>query len=370
MSDRQEARLLLAILRDRWDEAGTLAARRPPDAATFLGLCRRCDVHPWVHSLLEARGAFDLVGDEILEGLAEMRRKVRADNLLLLARVEQALDLLHGAGIVPLALKGLDTLHRFYARFDERTLDDVDLLVRERDFARAVSVLEAAGWVPPPEPERTHWLRSSFELPLRSPGPIGVDFEIHWTLGQERRYRVDPATLLARAQPLDVGGRRILRLEDHDAAAHLLVHHLQHYFDRRLKWALDLRHLASPTDFDWSLVARRLREWGALGAAGLSLLHLRRVLPEAAPAAALEAIPASRWRRVLASPLRSAHPLDLYRGTRSRWVQLYLAAVALERPGDLPLYLRHRAVRDRVAGGPDGRSGTDRPGSRGAVPPG
>ena len=51
-------------------------------------------------------------------------------------------------------------------------------------------------------------------------------------------------------------------------------------------------------------------------------------------------------------PLRASHPLDFYRGTRHRSVQLAIAAVALERPWDLPGYLRHRA---RARFGPRGR---------------
>ena len=76
-------------------------------------------------------------------------------------------------------------------------------------------------------------------MPLDSPGPVPVGFEIHWGLAQERRYRVKVTEVLARSVPHEVAGRRILRLDDHDAAAHLLLHHLQHYFDRRLKWALE-----------------------------------------------------------------------------------------------------------------------------------
>jgi hypothetical protein len=177
--------------------------------------------------------------------------------------------------------------------------------------------------------------------------------DLHWSLGQEGRYRVHPGALLARAMPGEAAGRPVLRLEDHDAAAHLLVHHVQHYFDRRLKWALDLRGLAGSPGFRWSLVAERLRDWGARGAAGLALEHLARLFPELRSEEARAALPAAAWRRAALFPLRSAHPLDLYRGTRRRLVQLWLAAAALERPRDLPGYLRHRAVRDRRAGGPD-----------------
>src|SRR4029078_5961144 len=109
----------------------------------------------------------------------------------------------------------------FYASFDERVVADVDFLVPRDARDAAVSVLESAGWKAPDEPERTHWLRSSFELPLASPGPVTVNFEVHWGLGQERRYRIAIAEVWARAVPTEVAGRRVLRLDDHDAVAHL-----------------------------------------------------------------------------------------------------------------------------------------------------
>jgi hypothetical protein len=301
-----------------------------------------------VHARLEAEGRFDLVGSEAERRLGEARAKCRADNLLLLARVERALDLLLAEGIVPVALKGLDVLHRFHGSFDERTLDDVDLLVPQDRLDDTLSVLERAGFTMPPEPERTHWRRSSFEMPMTSPGPVGVAFEIHWSLGQEQRYHVDGQALVARAVPVDVCDRRILRLEENDAAAHLLVHHVQHYFDRRLKWTLDLRHRSRQQELSWNTVAERLGAWGGSGAASLALLHVRKLFPDLVPDRAIAAIPAAAWRRALAWPLRSSHPLDLYRGTRARAVQLYLAAIALERPSHLPAYLIHRTTRDRA----------------------
>jgi hypothetical protein len=350
MSDRNESRLLLAILRESWEEAEALQPVRPD---TFVELARACDVHPTVHARLESAGRFGLVGHEAKEALARLRAKVRQDNLLLLARAEQALDALAAAGIVPVALKGLDTLHRFHARFDARTLDDVDLLVPQERLGDAVRALEALGWTAPPEGERTHWLRSSFELPLTSPGPVTVGLELHWSLGQDGRYAVDARALRARAVQTRICERDVLRLDDHDAAAHLLIHHVQHYFDRRLKWALDLRHIVAEPGFRWSTVAERLDAWGGLAAAGLALAHLMRLFPDLGSAEARRALPASVLRRAALLPLRSRHPLDLYRGTRRRVVQLWLAAAALERPADLPSYLRRRARRDRMEGGPD-----------------
>ena len=90
-----------------------------------------------------------------------------------------------------MALKGLDVMHRLGVGFDERTMDDVDLLVREDQLTACIAALEAGGWEAPAEPKRTHYIRTSHHLPLVSPGPVVVGFEIHWNLVQENRYSVD-----------------------------------------------------------------------------------------------------------------------------------------------------------------------------------
>jgi hypothetical protein len=348
VNDRHEAHVLLAILDERWDRATDLQSERAVDPATFLELCRAADVAAYVHAKLSRAGYPDLLGADVAVLLAKVRAKTRIDNLLLLARTEQALDLLLASGVRPVALKGLDVLHRLYDGFDERALDDVDLLVPFAQRDLAIASLEAAGWKGPQGAARVHWFRSSFELPLTSPGPVGVAFEIHWNLGQAKRYRIDPAELIARALPLDVAGRSILRLDEHDAVAHLLLHHVQHYFDRRLKWVIELGLLSRGARFSWAAVAARLDAWGGRAAAGLALAHVRKLFPTLLPDAAYAALPASRWRLAATSPLRATHPLDFYRGTRRRAVQLLIAAAALEKPWDLPAYLRHRAVRDRA----------------------
>jgi len=349
VSDRHAARVLLAVLGERWEAVASLLRGAALDAPAFLHLCAQADVSPTVHAILQRADRLALLGPGVAEGLAAARLKTQRDNLLLLARLEQALDIWLAAGIRPVVLKGVDVLHRLYRSFDERVLDDVDVLVPADRRHEAIALLERAGWAGPPAAERATWERSSFEMPLVAPGPVGVAFEIHWSLGQARRYAIDAASIVARARPIDVAGRSVLRLEDHDAVAHLLLHHVQHYFDRRLKWVLEIGMLSRAEGFSWSEVAGRLESWRGLGAAGLALAHVRKLFPDLLPPEAFATIPTDAWRLLATLPLRSGHPLDLYRGTRRRGVQLLIAAAALERPLDLPGYLRHRATRDRVA---------------------
>lgn len=348
MSDRHQARILLALVRRQWEAAAELTRRERVDPAAFVALAVEADIHPGLHALLEREDRAGLVGDEVMARLGRLRAKVRADNMLLLARAEQSLDLLREAGVKPVLMKGLDLLHRLYDRFDERTLDDVDLLVRQSDLRRALEALQAAGWEPPPEPRRTHYVRSSHHLPLRSPGPVTVDFEVHWNLAQESRFTVDVDGIFARCVPIELAGRAASRMEDHDLVAHLLLHHFTHYFDRRLKWLVDLQRISAQPAFRWSDVVARIRSWGATAAAGFALLHLHRLSADLIPGEALRGLPVAGWRRALAAPLRSRHPLELYRGTRRRPVQLYLAALMLERPRQLPAWLLHRRRRERT----------------------
>jgi hypothetical protein len=350
MTQYHQVRILLAVARRQWEDLERLVGREAADPDRFPELCRASDVHPWVHLLLAETDRRALFAESLLLELERLRSKVRHDNLLLLGRAEQAVRLLTDAGVVPVALKGLDFLHRLYDRFDQRTIDDVDLLIRPRDLRRCLEVLEAAGWTPPPEPGRTHYVRSSHHLPLVSPGPVRVDFEVHWSLAQDIRYHIDVDGLFERAVPIELGGRRILRLEDHDAVAHLLIHHFSHYFDRRLKWLVDLQALSLQVGFEWSRVVERIRCWRATAAAAVSLRHLHKLSPDLIPAEALRELPLALWRRAFTAPLRSSHPLELFRFTDRRSVQLYLAAVMLEQPTELPGWLVYRVRRDRRTG--------------------
>jgi hypothetical protein len=285
-----------------------------------------------------------VLGDDVASRLAEARHKCRMDNLLLLARVERALDVLLAAGVTPVVLKGAAVLHQFSVEFDTRTLDDVDLLVADADFECSVAALRDAGWIDPAEREPARWLGESFEKTLLSPGPVRVMFDLHTHIAQRPRYRAEIDRILSRAVPLKVAGRDALRLENHDQAAHLLLHHIQHYFDRRLKWAFDFARIVGEVDFRWERLGERLREWGGTAAGAMALRHIHKLVPEAVPAEALAAVPVAAWRRSLASPLRSSHPLDLFRGTRRRPVQLYLGTILVENPAELPAALLRRAL--------------------------
>jgi putative nucleotidyltransferase-like protein len=340
------ARVLLAIVRERLDEARTLVRTNGLDDDRFVAVCRAADVHPWIHARLEAQDAAGIASPGVRAALRALRDRVRRDNLLLVARAEEALAVLARAGIRPVVLKGTDFLHRLYRAIDERTIDDVDLLVRPEDLESSLRALVAAGFALPDEARALHYVRTSHHVPLGAPGPIRVEFELHWNLAQTGRFRVDARELVERAEPITVGSHQALRLRDTDAVAHLVLHHFTHYFERRLKWIVDLGQLARAHAIDWGAVVVRLRSWGATQPAAAALVHMRRLAPAIVPQDVLRQLPLAPWRAALTRLLLSSHPLELWRGTRRRGVQLWLAAVLHERPAELPAWLLERRRRE------------------------
>ena len=88
MDASDHARLLLAVLRRRWELVDELAGGSPIDGATFVDLCVESDVATWVHARLAEADRLALIGDDAARRLAGIRDRVRRDNLLLIARAE------------------------------------------------------------------------------------------------------------------------------------------------------------------------------------------------------------------------------------------------------------------------------------------
>ena len=336
------ARLMLDLLREDWSSVESNRSLLENAPHRFVELVESCELTVWLHSRLDATGNSGILGDHVERAFSARRRRCARDNLLLLAQVERILGPLQKAGIRPVALKGLDTLHRFYDRFDQRTLDDVDLLIHRSELPRVLEVIEKAGFKPLPADRRAHYLATSHHLPTYSPGPQPILFEWHWNLVQDERYRVNPEDLIARAKPMQIGEHSLLRLENHDLAGHLLLHHLAHYFDKRLKWAIDLHYVSGEPGFDWQMVAQRIDSWGAHTTAAAAMAHLHKMVPDWIPEDAVRRFPMAAWRRALLRPLKSDHPLELFRETRQRRTQLLLAALLYERPTRLPAWIWKR----------------------------
>jgi len=304
----------------------------------LAGLALECDIQPLLHGRLESADRFDLIPDSVREQLAAARHKCRMDNLLLLAEAEKAIDALAKAGVLPVVLKGMDIIHRYGMEFDLRRMDDMDFLVPATQVRETMTALASSGWKLPHRIYDSNW--APYHTGLESTGPIKVYLEIHWNIIQEGRYRLDPADLFARAGELAIGGRQVLGLDIHDLAVHTLLHHVSSHFHRKLKNWIDLRLLSLDTGFNWETVAGRAREWGGAPGAAMSMRHAGSLFPDWFPGDTVRLFGPETLRSLALKPLLSSHPLDMYRKTSSRFVEILLSAAMVSSPWRLPAALR------------------------------
>jgi hypothetical protein len=215
-----EAELLIASLRDSLS-----AAPRCADWPALATLAETHGVLPLVHRALSAAGT------EIPDDFQRAVVNSRQSSEMLAAQLEQLLAgfAQHGIDVIP--LKGPVLAETLYGDVAMRPCEDLDLLVRVRDFRRAEKVLIDAGWIAPSPADE-------FERQfLRN----GVLVELHFGVASPRSFPFDLDGAWSRAQTASFRGLPMLALSETDRALYLLLHGLKHGFGK-LIWILDAAH--------------------------------------------------------------------------------------------------------------------------------
>ena len=238
----------------------------------------------YVYYLLEYHrlgGLFCLLGWEHPDLWPKwMQERLRLDRYRALLRgdkcqgqVLQVLTALKTAGIPVLVLKGWTMIQTVYGRdHGQRLYEDIDMLARAQDGARAEEVLLALGYegtMTEPWPGYRRRYRASRNYLLSAdPAPLGQPFGIglHWGLLDtpfyDRRISIDG--LFARARPLQVAGVDVQAMAPEDdfvySCGHLGLHH---GYDEALFRYFELASiiLRSGAEFDWDAAAARAVAW-------------------------------------------------------------------------------------------------------------
>jgi hypothetical protein len=191
--------------------------------------------------------------------------------------LEQAVTVLHAAGVRPCALKGPVLGARLYAPEAIRHCMDVDLLVSQDDFERSVRAMEGAGYVPEAGVSVEHSLRYSHHLAFtrESSAPIELHFRTYAGFG----VHVTADLMLTRATDYPLGtSSSVLIPSPEDEFIYLAVHAAGHSFCR-LVWLYDLKLLVERnTGIEWTDVADRAARAGVLSAVAYTVDVLRRWL--------------------------------------------------------------------------------------------
>ena len=215
--------------------------------------------------------------------VAELRDLYRANALTLLSvgvEVRRVLDLLAGAGIACLLLKGISLAGRYYRDMARRHVGDIDVLVRAEQLRDAIQLLTAAGYSGGEEmlalsPKQWRFsLFSGQHVGLTTPD--GVVLELHW------RPMVNPFMfqyvwddcLVAR---VDVMGAQVPCLRDEECLLYLCAHGARHAWFR-LKWLCDLPAVLVSRQWHWPTIFEMATRFACDDAVRLGLLLAHRLL--------------------------------------------------------------------------------------------
>jgi hypothetical protein len=229
--------------------------------AALRQLALRQGVMPLVYKRLESLPAAVVPAGEMARW-RDIFLTNAAQNVRLTRKLIQVLDLLEGQGIEAVPFKGPELAVRAYGDTALRSLGDLDILIRNRDFERVYEVMEGAGYrsnFPAIGGMKRLWERSGRDFLFLDQTAI---YDFHQRLHQgHRKFRISEEVWhnLARVQLLS---RRVPVLGAEDTLLMLTVHAAKHSW-QPLKWLVDVAHFAAAQPgLDWSRLFVRAEHMG------------------------------------------------------------------------------------------------------------
>lgn len=209
--------------------------------------------------------------------------------------------ILGDAGVRAVILKGSAIAHTCYPDPTMRPFGDVDLLVSSADWDRADHLLRAHGLtrdLPEPRPG----FERRFGKGVTYTGADGYQVDLHRTLVRGPfGLWLDPEELLATAEPFELAGRRVERLDRTGLLLQAALHSALGSSPPLLLPLRDIVQVARDPGVDWNRLARWVSRWRLSAAVGYAFANVPRELNVELPSVAAEigAIPARRSERRL-----------------------------------------------------------------------
>jgi hypothetical protein len=287
-----EKELVLACARTRMTPRGAERIRALAaggiDWDLLLMAAAENSVLPLLASQLPAL-AGDLFQNEQLERLKSGARAAGIKSLQLSAELIRVIEALRGAEILALPYKGPVVAVQAYGDLALREFEDLDIILPQRDMARASEVMRGLGYE-----AKFPWIFSAEAL---VPGEYNffdrarrVIVELHTELTL-RHFPVAPnLDELARdGASVAIGGHNVATFGMEDTLVLLCVHGTKDFWER-ISWVADVAEFVQRNELDWQRVVRRAYAWKAERMLWLGLTLAARLLD--AP------VPAEIWKRI------------------------------------------------------------------------
>ena len=265
-----EAALLFRCSRGRPDRAAIRAlVRRGVDWPSFLALAETHHLRGLCLRRLETI-CRELVPPEVMESLRPHFRRNVERNLFLTGELFRILELLEKCGIPALAFKGPVLAWWLYDHPGLREFQDLDILVDERNLARACTALQSLEYHADTGSNGSPKIvAAGGQMSLLRKVPFVV-VDLHWELAPcAMGLALNTASVLPRAQRVSLAGRMVPTLGVEDQILFCALHGGKHGW-AKLAWLADLSALIENRPPDWTRLladARNMRLTRALHSA-------------------------------------------------------------------------------------------------------
>jgi len=299
--------LLRASAAARLDRARTreLLARLGPEPEwnAILELARRQGIAPLLARALENAGGIEEMSAGAREELKEFCKEHLFFTLRMTAELGRICGRFAAAGVEAAAVKGPALAQQAFGGGSLRQYADLDIVVRQRDAARATRILLEDGYAAEISEEEAGGknIPGQYCFWRESPAAL-VELHTERTL----RYFVKGfpvEELFARRERVSVDGQSVPALAAEDALVFICVHGSKHFWER-LMWIADVAGFVErQSGLDWGKALAVARETGTERMVRLGLLLAADVLAAEIPAEAIAAARADRAAARLAGEL-------------------------------------------------------------------
>lgn len=316
-----------------------------PDWTAFQELAEYHRVVPLVSRSL-SQFVHEGVPADALQALNKRAQELGLWNLTYTAKLLEILAALEQHKIPALPLKGPALAVQVYGDLSLRSFGDLDILIREQDFPRAIAVLVGLGYHP--------------SRPLHGPRELAAyprryhDYKLHGsedTLMVELQWKViqfpfafppDVEGWWSQLQTMRLGGREVRTLDLESLLLILCVHGSKHLWER-LNWLCDVAELVrGAPQLDWNRLLVMARRRGAARMLRLGLALAHELLGAPLPATVVTAITADPQVAVLSRQvIEVIFPAELPATESPTKRPLFYLAMLERRRDRLRMALRH-----------------------------
>jgi hypothetical protein len=302
-----EKRLLVLCARMRMEPAVAQEIRalvaRPLDWDYLLSQAAENSLTPLLARNLSVSAA-DIVPPDQMKRLADATRANTARCLILTAELIKIMDMLQSDGIPAIPYKGPVLAAQAYGDLTLREFDDLDIILRQRDMAKANEIVTSLGYSP-----RFPWILSPGAASSLVPGEYNyreesrrmmVELHTEVTL---RHFPGPPDLddLARRLVPVALSGHEVETFAPEDALPILCVHGSKDFWER-ISWIADIAELLQKyPQLDWDTVFRRAESWRAQRMLHLGLALAAGLLDASPPGEILSRVREDRVAASLAS---------------------------------------------------------------------